>query len=429
MTRHTPHMFSGDEVHQPHSGDAPYGHILSEKSAELQRDTFFFAHMGGFPIRLVLGLNQQITPVTSATLRRWADLMVGEHHEFFLSPVTVNPKGIMSYSMTPSGPIIPPDSDEPLPPGNYGWYLNLNLGSSEFPELTGVNMAMRNRSFEHNVIFMDDDKLRALYTFPPDLERRVLARDAQRCRVTGDTVDIMLTWIVPPPWGWTVANSWDPPEIAPRLSDDGLHPLGMDSTPFLVAANAITLRKDLKLHFYNHNFTVDADDNYRIVILRDMREARNILPTHLPRHPEHDPNDVTFFRLHLRYSMNFMLLGGDIREKYPPHVILHEMDQLGVPGPCDGDDPDRQMAPFDDPRWQTELGQAILADVIRVKAETTLNSYSDEESEEDEDESAGVCAPPPPHTWDWGWDCEVEEARGVLEAHQALGDNLKACPA
>ncbi|KAJ7212657.1 hypothetical protein GGX14DRAFT_621003 [Mycena pura] len=286
------------------SSEAPYGHILSDKSAKLQRDTFFFAHMGGFPIRLVLGLNQQITPVTSATLRRWADLMVGEHHEFFLSPVTVNPKGIMSYSMTPSGPVIPPDSDEPLPPGNYGWYRDLNMGPSKFPELTGVNMAMRNRSLDHNnVKFMDDDKLRAL-----------------RCRVTGDTADIMITWIVPPPWGWTVANSLDPPEIAPKLSDD--------------VANAITLRKDLKLHFYSHNFTVDSDDNYRIVILCDMATSRSSASWHL------------------RYSMNFMLLGGDIREKYPPHVILHEMDQLGVPGPCDGDDPDGKMAAFDDPRWQ-----------------------------------------------------------------------------
>ena len=89
------------------------------------------------------------------------------------------------------------------------------------------------------------------------------------------------------------------------------------------------------------------------------------------------------------------------------------MDQLGVPGPCDGDDPDRKMAPFDDPRWQTELGQAIFADVIRVKAETSLDSYSNEESEsdssEDKDESARVLHPPR-GAWDWGWNCEVEEA-------------------
>ncbi|KAJ7798514.1 hypothetical protein B0H14DRAFT_2906596 [Mycena olivaceomarginata] len=426
-------MSSGDDVHQPHSGDAPYGHILSDKSVELQRDTFFFAHMGGFPIRLVLGLNQQITPVTSATLRRWADLMVGEHHKFFLSPVTVNPKGIMSYSMTPSGPIIPPDSDEPLPPGKLWLVSKFQSGPVRIPRAHGGEYGHEESELRAQRNIHGRQQLLALYTFPPDLGRRVLARDAQRCRVTGDTVNIMLTWIVPPPWGWTVANLWDPPEIAPRLSDDGLHPLGMDSTPFLVAANAITLRKDLKLHFYNHNFTVDADDNYRIVILRDMGEAQNLLPTHLPRHPEHDPNDVTFFRLHLRYSMNFMLLGGDIREKYPPHVILHEMDQLGVPGPCDSDDPDREDGAVSRPALADRIGPGDPRGCDSCQGGDKLEFYSDEESdsdsEEDEDESAGVCALPPPHVWDWHWDCEVEEAQGVPEAYQALGDNSKAWPA
>jgi hypothetical protein len=105
--------------------------------------------------------------------------MVGRHHEFFLCPVTVKPRGIMSYAMTPSGPIVAPDSDDPLPPGNYGWYLDrksllillhlppettpaANLGPSEFPELTGVNMAMRDKSFEYDVTYMDNEKMWAL---------------------------------------------------------------------------------------------------------------------------------------------------------------------------------------------------------------------------------------------------------------------------
>ncbi|KAJ7726659.1 hypothetical protein B0H14DRAFT_2641046 [Mycena olivaceomarginata] len=78
-----------------------------------------------------VGLNQQISPVTSATLRRWADLMVREHYEFFLSPVTVNPRGIMSYSVT----LIRPDSDNPLPLGNYGWYLNRKDRSNSSPSI------------------------------------------------------------------------------------------------------------------------------------------------------------------------------------------------------------------------------------------------------------------------------------------------------
>ncbi|KAJ7874101.1 hypothetical protein B0H13DRAFT_2058035 [Mycena leptocephala] len=358
--------------------------------------------MGVFPIRLVLGVNQKLTPVTSASLRRWADLMVGRHHEFFLCPVTVKPRGIMSYAMTPSGAIVAPDSDDPLPPGNYGWYLDPNLGPSEFPEFTGVNMAMRDKSFEYDVTYMDNEKMWALYKFPPELERLALARDAQRCRVTGNSTDTTLTWIVPPPWGWTVANSNDPADIAPARCDLELHPLGIDPRPFLVAANVIMLRKDLKVHFYNHNFTIDADDNYRVIVLRDMGQSQKLLPTHLPRRSDYDPLDATFFRLHLRHSMNFMLLGGDTREKYPSHVILHEMDLLGVPVP--GGDPDREMTPLDDPGWQTELGKAILADVIQVKTELSLY-YSDESDSEDSESDAldvfatGGCKWDPPEAW------------------------------
>ncbi|KAJ7768142.1 hypothetical protein DFH07DRAFT_1058382 [Mycena maculata] len=367
------------------SEDPPHGHILSDKSTELQRDTFIFAPMGGHPIRLVLGLNQTLTPLSSATLRRWAHLMTGYPPDLFLCPVQVKIFGIMSYSMSPSGPIIDPQSTDPLPPGNYGWYLDRDLATSGFTDLTGVNPAVRNQSFEYVVADLEEERLCALYKFSPDLEHRVLERDALQCRVTGATTDVIPTWIVPPPWAWTVANDYDPPGIAPRWSESNtaIHPVGIDPTAFLVAANAITLRKDIKVHFYNHNFTVDADDNYRVVILRDMGEAQKLLPTHLPRHPHYDDNDATFFRLHLRYSMNFMLLGGDVSEKYPPHRILHEMELLGVAGP--GDDPDDyEMAPLSDERWGTDLGKAILADTLRARMQLSLY-YSDQSDDSDQD--------------------------------------------
>jgi hypothetical protein len=203
---------------------------------------------------------------------------------------------------------------------------------------------------------------------------------------------------------------YDAPGIAPTRcpSHAAIHPLGVDPTAFLVAANAITLRKDLKVHFYNHNFTVDADDGYRIVILRDMGEAQRLLPTRLPRHSHYDENDATFFRLHLRYSMNFMLLGGDVSEKYPPHRILREMSLLGVPGP--GDDPDDcKMAPLSDERWKTELGKAILADTIRVRMLLSLY-YSDQSDDSDESDTDSDPAPatsdhgrPWGEAWVGGW--------------------------
>ncbi|KAJ7459978.1 hypothetical protein B0H11DRAFT_2058414 [Mycena galericulata] len=166
--------------------------------------------------------------------------------------------------------------------------------------------------------------------FPLDIERRVLAPDARKCRVTGAIDEVMVMWIVPPPWAWAVAHPSDPPGIAPTPCSTDIHPLEVDPAPFLVAANAITIHQDLKLHFYNHAFAVDADDDFRVIVFRDMGDVQRLLPTHLPRRADSDDHDAAFFRLHLRYSLSFMLLGGDVTEKYPPHRILNAMQDLGV---------------------------------------------------------------------------------------------------
>ncbi|KAJ6497935.1 hypothetical protein DFH09DRAFT_1103335 [Mycena vulgaris] len=78
-----------------------------------------------------------------------------------------------------------------------------------------------------------------------------------------------------------------------------------------------------------------------------------LLPIHLPRRPEHDSADAEFFCLHLRCTLCFMLLGGDVSETYPPGRVLSIMEELGVSG-----DDDEEMVPLSD---DTELGKAILA--------------------------------------------------------------------
>ncbi|KAJ7610008.1 hypothetical protein DFH06DRAFT_1346145 [Mycena polygramma] len=315
-----------------------FGHVLSTKSTELQRDTFFFAPTGPFPTRLVLAFNQKITPISNAKLRRWAVIISGrEDLVFFICLVTVKSMSVMQYSMSPCGPIVDPASTEPLPPGNYGWYGNRKLTDTGFVNLTGVDPAMRNKSFEFNVTYMEEPSFLDLYKFSSKITQAVNARDKQRCRVTGSTDDAMLTWIVPPPWAWAAVNAGDPEDL--------------DPTPFIVAANALTMRADLKVHFYNHNFAVDADDEYRIVILRDMGADQALLPSHLPQHPDHDDADVEFFRLHLRYSLNFMVLGGDVSESYPTHHILRTMEELGVRGEA------CEMAPLDDPAMGHRTGE------------------------------------------------------------------------
>ncbi|KAJ6516733.1 hypothetical protein C8R47DRAFT_403394 [Mycena vitilis] len=349
-----------------------HGHVLSKKSRDLQRDTFFFAPNGPYPTRLILALNQRSTPMSMVKLRRWALLISGRDTDpesypplvFFICPVTMKSTAAMAYSISPCGPIVDPDSDEPLPPGNYGWYKNRELTNTGFEDLEGVDAAMVNKSFEFNVTYMTAPRMLDSYKFPPDVTQVVMARDRQRCRVTGSTDNIMLTWIVPPPWAWAAVDVGNPEDL--------------DPAPYRVAANALTMRADFKVHFYNHNFAVDVDDEYRIVVLRDMGADHALLPTHLPGHPVQPGADAEFFRLHLRYSLNFMVLGGDIGDTYPPGLVLAKMEELGVRGE------DYDMVPLTDERWQTELGKAIFAEHMRYRAALSSHEYSDDESDDDE---------------------------------------------
>ncbi|KAJ6523880.1 hypothetical protein DFH09DRAFT_1329745 [Mycena vulgaris] len=159
--------------------DAPYGHILSSKSTELARDTFLFFILPG-PAQLILGTssirstyfvkrrvglvgtNQKLIPVSSATLHRWVYLMgepdEPEREELYLCPVSVHSVGIVAA----------------LPPRNYGCYLTRNAQVNAFPE----------------------DPI------PPEITEIVLPRDENRCIFTGAVDDLTMAWIFPPEISW-----------------------------------------------------------------------------------------------------------------------------------------------------------------------------------------------------------------------------------
>ena len=68
------------------------------------------------------GLNQRLTPVTSAKLHRWVSILDPNTLDFELQPVTVEKTAaILIYEKAPAGSNIPADSIAPLPPGDYAW--------------------------------------------------------------------------------------------------------------------------------------------------------------------------------------------------------------------------------------------------------------------------------------------------------------------
>ncbi|KAJ6487171.1 hypothetical protein C8R47DRAFT_1127942 [Mycena vitilis] len=334
-------------------------HALSAKSRELGRDTFVFAPLNPCPSKLVLGFNQKVTPVSSARIQRWARILNPETSDFVICPVNVLWLGVFEYYITPNGPFIDPASTALLPPGNYGLYHQWQ------PELVSCGPVdlMRTRGWEGTFeqltsSYLTEEERIEEYQFPPCVEESVKARDKQRCRFTGMTHGLALSWIIPPIYDCQTKSSW-----FDTLDKD-----------FRTSQNVLTMRSDLKLHFHNNNFSVDVDDGYRIVILRDLDRSLSLLPTHLPLHPEHDALVDAFLRDHFKYSLGAMLLGGDISDTYGRQQILQLSGELVGFGRAD----ERDAVPLSDPRWGTPLGQEILANEIRVR--TNLRRTSSAES-------------------------------------------------
>ena len=70
------------------------------------------------------GLNQRLTPVTSAKLHRWVRILDPWALDFELQPVTIEKTvGVLAYAKVPIGPSIPAASTAPLVPGDYAWRI------------------------------------------------------------------------------------------------------------------------------------------------------------------------------------------------------------------------------------------------------------------------------------------------------------------
>ncbi|KAJ7160360.1 hypothetical protein C8R46DRAFT_1223837 [Mycena filopes] len=333
-------------------------HILSNKSRALGRDTFVFSSLNPTPSRLVLGFNQRLTPVSNAKIQRWVRVMTPETRDFVLCAVTVHSAGIFEYYITPSGLLWTLPRPLHCHPGIMVFTtICRRPGQADFARGSKINS-----TFEDLASTMTNEKRISQYQIPVEIQNRVMARDKQHCRLTGETNDV-LAWIIPPPLKQYTARQW-------------LTPI---EKSFLVPQNLLTLRTDLVFHFHHNNFSVDVDDEYRIVVLGDMGAALPLLPTFFLRHPDHDENVDGFLRDHFRFSLRLMITGGDIRETYSPEVIMDAVDELVGLGP----QYDHTPVQLSDERWQTELGREILTNEIRVKAHFRDLEYNEFDDDED----------------------------------------------
>ncbi|PBK64092.1 hypothetical protein ARMSODRAFT_979466 [Armillaria solidipes] len=332
-------------------------HILSAKSLQNNNDTFIFSHT--VPSKLVVAFNQRLAPLTSALVHRWMSLLNSYTSPFCLYPVTVHRMGIMAYGIRRSGPPIPERSTDPLPPGDYGWYSTSGCEHRYLPEVTS---GMRPKSFltmKQSASGRHCDP-ETIFDVVPNVAQAVMERDRHRCFITGSDANTELVWIFTPYY-------------APIIYDVSLD-ICATTEEFETAPNAAYLHKEIIPFFLDNAFSIDVDDNHRIVSFRDIGSAQSLLPTHLTM--INGPDDY-YLREHFRLSLGVNVLDCDIRKQYPNGVILDMMGELGL----DPVDPEMEaMVPLSDPRWHNSvLGQAIWENVMETRTAAKYKPWDDED--------------------------------------------------
>ena len=93
-------------------------------------------------------------------------------------------------------------------------------------------------------------------------------------------------------------------------------------------------------------------DGYCLVVFRDIGSVQ--LPLKVARDQSCPGPDDEFLRKHFRWCLRVQLQGGDIGDEFSHGDIHMAAELLGL----HGDEYD--LAPLDDPRWQSRIGKEFL---------------------------------------------------------------------
>ncbi|KII83797.1 hypothetical protein PLICRDRAFT_442206 [Plicaturopsis crispa FD-325 SS-3] len=177
-------------------------------------------------------------------------------------------------------------------------------------------------------------------------ERAAISALSLESGATEPPAELAATWIFPPNLSQTVT-------LGPGYQD--WPPDNRDFAFYSSGQNYLLLRKELVDLFQGNKFGIDVDDGYRIVAFEPLDGLR--LPSHLslPADTSARPSE-RLLRDHFYRCLYHNLRGGNISDNYPPEDVQEYMESLGV------FDDEMDM---NDPRWQTELGKAIWAALMR----------------------------------------------------------------
>ncbi|KAF8576108.1 hypothetical protein K439DRAFT_1640812 [Ramaria rubella] len=357
-------------------------HLLSQKSREQGRNLFLFDVTPQiFGMRA--GLNLCRHPyVTNATLYRWIRLAAMAEERFSLFPVNLTKATglVLYFDAEKAGNQLPENDDHPIP-GDYGAYKIEDPPDHEEPmdipengsNIYGIGpfaewmqkladeereKTVANPSYksflsvcgsiltelcEHRPATDRMNWEKHLLEYPPTFREEVSKRD-QRCCITGtscasNSKALEVTWI-----------------YLPNIASDLTTESNPDLSSYRSVANGILLHSDLIQPFQENSIGIDIDDEYRLVVFKDLSLQDITIPSHIS--PDFiSPEQRPFLQDHFRYCLWVHFCGGDICDQYKREDVSALMEDLGLYG---GDDDDVALVSLDDPRWQTEIGREVF---------------------------------------------------------------------
>ncbi|KIM39442.1 hypothetical protein M413DRAFT_446949 [Hebeloma cylindrosporum] len=317
-------------------------HILSDRSISQKRNIFLFSVNPWKAFQMCGGLNFERTKPTIEAFYRWMDLINDSEKAgtYQIWKIDVERVYILNYKGTRIGQALPPSSPDLLMPGDYAAYVNRD--GDLVPKIIGPRSHFCNL-FERTIISQDRSDIwpgeietLLLNKISPEFLGEVQGRDQGKCLITGQiSNESEILWIAPPAWcdHYTVNHG----EVEEYLTTD----------------NIITLDKRLAVLYMENRFSIDAEDEYRIVVFQDLPDDL-VLPTNLPAVSvkKFDKRADIFFKAHLKCTLGVNFSAGDIYDQHTDggqalidHAFSPEFDING-------------------PVWKTPIGKDVLWQLI-----------------------------------------------------------------
>lgn len=93
----------------------------------------------------------------------------------------------------------------------------------------------------------------------------------------------------------------------------------------------------------------------------NLKDSGIVLPSHVPSLANVATDITANFKSHFIRCLHVHMGGGNIEEQYSFQQVRALIEGLGV-----GVSDDVDVAPLDDPRWQTEIGKEVFEAYMSV---------------------------------------------------------------